>query len=92
MPIARLTLYSRPGCHLCDDMKAAVRRVARDVPFTLEEVDISTDPALEAQYGVEIPVLLVNGKKAAKYRIDDRELRRILEGRSGGPGRSGGTR
>ena len=89
MPVARLTLYSRPGCHLCDDMKATVRRVAREVPLLLEEVDISTDPAFEAQYGVEIPVLLVDGKKAAKYRIDEDGLRRILAGRSGGPGGAG---
>jgi glutaredoxin len=73
-----LTIYSRPGCHLCDDMKAVVRHVGETVPLTLDEVDISTDPALEAQYGVEIPVLLVNGRKAAKYRLTERELLRIL--------------
>jgi hypothetical protein len=70
-------------------MKAAIARVARDVPLTLEEVDISTDPALEARYGVEIPVLLVNGRKAAKYRVSDAELRRILTSRAGGAGRAG---
>lgn len=75
-----LTLYSRPGCHLCEDMKAAIERVARAVPLTLEEVDISTDAALEQRYGLEIPVLLIDGKKAAKYRVTDVELRRILEG------------
>ena len=64
-----LTLYSRPGCHLCDEMKAVVARVATAVPLALEEIDISTDPALEARYGLEIPVLLVDGKKAAKYRV-----------------------
>ena len=78
-----LTLYSRPGCHLCDDMKAVVERVARTstpVP-TIEVVDISSDPELEALYGLEIPVLLVNGKKAAKYRVTEDELLRILKGR-----------
>ena len=84
-----LTLYTRPGCHLCDEMKAAIARAARDVPLTLEEVDISTDPALEARYGVEIPVLLVNGRKAAKYRVSDAELARILTSRAGGAGRAG---
>lgn len=78
-----LTLYTRPGCHLCDEMKAAIARAGRDEPLTLEEVDISTDPALEARYGVEIPVLLVNGRKAAKYRVSDAELRRILTARAG---------
>ena len=81
--MSSLTIYSRPGCHLCDDMKAVVRTVARTVPLALEEVDISTDPALEAQYGLEIPVLMVDGKKAAKYRIGEEELRRLLAGRAG---------
>jgi len=76
-----LTIYSRPGCHLCDEMKAAVARVARTIPLALEDIDISTDPALEARYGVEIPVLMVDGKKAAKYRVTEDELLRILEGR-----------
>ena len=77
-----LTIYSRPGCHLCDEMKAVVRSVARSVPLSLEEIDISTDPGLEARYGLEIPVLMVEGKKAAKYRIGEGELMRILAGRA----------
>jgi len=64
-------------------MKALVQRVARTIPIALEEVDISTDSALEAQYGLEIPVLLVEGKKAAKYRIGEEELRKVLAGRAG---------
>ena len=81
--VIALTLFSRPGCHLCDDMKAVVARVTR-APFetvTIEEVDISTDAELEALYGLEIPVLLVNGKRAAKYRVTEEELRRILASR-----------
>jgi len=76
----QLTIYSRPGCHLCDEMKAVVERVVRSAagPLTIEAIDISTDPALEARYGVEIPVLLVDGKKVAKYRIGEEALRRIL--------------
>jgi Glutaredoxin-like domain (DUF836) len=73
-----ITIYSRPGCHLCDEMKLVVARVARSVPLTLTEIDISTDPALEALYGLEIPVLVVEGKKAAKYRVTEEELRRLL--------------
>jgi thiol-disulfide isomerase/thioredoxin len=81
--VIALTLYSRPGCHLCDDMKAIVDRVVRTMPepAIVEEVDISTDPDLEARYGLEIPVLLVNGKKAAKVRTTEDELRRVLAGR-----------
>jgi hypothetical protein len=77
-----LTVYSRPGCHLCDDMKAVVDRVARSIPSTIEIVDISGDPDLETRYGLEIPVLLVDGKKAAKYRVTEDELRRILLARA----------
>jgi hypothetical protein len=77
-----LTLYSRPGCHLCDDMKAVVERVALSVPLTIEVVDITTDPVLEARYGLEIPVLLIEGKRAAKYRVSEDELTRILGGRA----------
>jgi len=85
-----LTIYSRPGCHLCDEMKAVVTRTGRSFPIVLEEIDISTDPALEARYGLEIPVLVIDGKKVAKYRVTEEELRRILTSRSGGPGGPGG--
>jgi hypothetical protein len=80
-----LTLYSRPGCHLCDEMKGVVQRVigAAEVPATVEEIDISTDAHLEERYGLEIPVLLIDGRKAAKYRVTEAELTRILRERAG---------
>jgi glutaredoxin len=81
----RLTIYSRPGCHLCDEMKAVVAQAiakrakrADHGDVTVEEVDISGDRALLDLYELEIPVLLVNGKKAAKYRITEAELLRRL--------------
>ena len=75
-----LTLYSRPGCHLCDEMKVVVQRAARSAsePVTIEVVDISTDPELETRYGLEIPVLLMDGRKVAKYRVTEEALTRIL--------------
>lgn len=78
--VIELTIYSRPGCHLCDEMKAAVTRVASfsSSPISVEEIDISTDAELERRYGPEVPVLMVNGRKAAKYRIVEEELRRLL--------------
>ena len=81
-----VSIYSRPGCHLCDDMKAVVHKVARTIPLSFEEIDISKDAALEAEFGLEIPVLFVAGKKAAKYRVGEEELRKILAGRAGGAG------
>jgi len=84
-----LTIYSRPECHLCDDMKAIVRRVVADTgcdihqTATLVDIDISGNKDLEACYGLEVPVLLVNGKKAAKYRVTEEELRKRLGAESG---------
>ena len=80
-----ITIYSRPGCHLCDAMKATVQRAARasGAPVTIEAIDISTDADLEARYGAEIPVLLVDGKKAAKYRVTEAEVTRMLRARHG---------
>jgi thiol-disulfide isomerase/thioredoxin len=80
-----LTLYSRPGCHLCDEMKTVVQRVVRanKAPIAVEEVDISSSRDLEARYGLEIPVLLVDGRKVAKYRVTDGELMRILASTDG---------
>ncbi len=73
-----LTLYSRPGCHLCDDMKAVVLPAVREFGCELDEVDISGNEELEARFGTDIPVLFVNGRKAFKYRVSERELRKRL--------------
>jgi len=80
--VIAITIYSRAGCHLCDEMKAVVQRVASGIA-SIEEVDIANDPALESLYGVEIPVLLINGKKVAKYRVSEEDLRRALHRRDG---------
>ena len=74
----RLTLYGRAECHLCHEMRTVVDAVAREVPFELEEVDVDDDPALVVAYGEEVPVLVVNGRKAFKYRVTARELRARL--------------
>jgi glutaredoxin len=83
----RLTIYSKPGCHLCDEMKSLVHRVlashSSDKCAFVEEIDISIDSALLDQYGLEIPVLLIDGKKVAKYRVPEEELRRMLNARRG---------
>jgi len=73
-----LTLYSRADCCLCEEMKAVLAQVQENIPFTLEQIDISTDPELESRFGQEIPVLFVNGHKAFKYRLTAGELRRRL--------------
>ena len=80
-----LTLYTRPGCHLCQEMKVIVERVIREtrVAAQIEEIDIANNPDLEERYGLQIPVLLVNGKKAAKYRVTEDELALMLNARAG---------
>ena len=74
----RLTLYGRAECHLCEEMRAVVEDVARDVPLLLEDVDVDGDPALVAAYGTEVPVLCVNGRRAFKYRVEAPALRARL--------------
>ncbi len=78
MSVPRLVLYGRAECHLCDEMKAVVDEVRRDTPLELAIVDVDTDPALVAAYGLEVPVLVIDGRKAFKYRVDARALRRRL--------------
>lgn len=80
-----LTIYSRPGCHLCEEMKAVVERVRREHAFELTERDISGNPDLEQRYGQEIPVLELDGKRIAKYRIDETGLERALRSRGTSP-------
>ena len=73
-----VTIFSRPGCHLCDDMKDLVRKVARTIPLTLEDIDIYGDDELEERYGLEIPVLFVNGKRITNGRIKEDALIEVL--------------
>jgi hypothetical protein len=72
-------------------MKAVVDRVSRSAGrgVTIEEIDISSDPELESRYGLEIPVLTVDGRKAAKYRVTEQELTRLLTARAGPAGEAG---
>ncbi len=76
-----VTIYSRPGCHLCDDMKALLTKVSRSIPLSIEEIDIYADDELEELYGLEIPVLFIEGKKIAAGRIAEDALVRILTSR-----------
>ncbi len=79
MSVPRVVLYGRAECHLCDEMKAIVETVRRHVPFELELVDVDGDPALARAYGLEVPVLTIDGRKAFKYRVDEAALRRRLQ-------------
>ena len=75
---AIVTIYTRPGCHLCEVAKAAIHASGCDGQFSLEEVNIDEDPALRERYGYDIPVIFINGVKAFKHRVDAVEFKRKL--------------
>lgn len=74
-----VTLYGKPGCHLCDEARAVVMRVREERAFHLEEVDISLDPVLHREYGERIPVVAVAGVEAFQYHVDPQGLGRLLD-------------
>lgn len=65
----RLTLYSRPGCHLCEEMRREVENLLGDLPHEWNVVDVDLDPELARRYGESIPILFVNGHLFAKIRL-----------------------
>ena len=80
-PQARVTLYSRPGCHLCDDARAIIERVCAEVGTSYVEVSIDDDPALQERFGEEIPVTFVDGRQHDFWRVDEHRLRTALTAR-----------
>ena len=67
-------IYSRPGCHLCDEAKDVIERVQHRFAFGLRIINIETDPELEQEYGEQIPVVFINGIKAFQYHVDEAEF------------------
>lgn len=74
-----LTLYTRPGCHLCDEAKQALAPLLREFGARLHEINIDLDPALSARYTNDVPVIFLGTRKVAKHRLDPRQLRRQLQ-------------
>jgi glutaredoxin len=74
-----VTLYTRPGCHLCEEAKAAVAPLLREFGAVLHEVNIENDAVLEGRYGWDIPVIFIGARKAAKHRVDVEQFRRQLQ-------------
>lgn len=73
-----VTLYTRPGCHLCEDAKKAIMPILREARAILREVNIENDTVLEERYGLDIPVIFIGARKAAKHRVDKKQFRRQL--------------
>jgi hypothetical protein len=87
--VRTVTLHGRPGCHLCDDARAALVRLQAVEPFALEVVDIEGDPALHARYLERIPVIALDGEELFDFFVDERALLARL--RAGGAERGGSS-
>jgi len=75
---ARVVMYGRPGCHLCEQAAEVIARVCDDLGETWVEVSIDDDDALREEYGEEIPVTLVDGRRHDFWRVDEARLRAAL--------------
>ena len=75
---SRVTLYSKPGCHLCDDARVVIERVCTDLGAGFDEVDITSSEELMGTYGEQIPVTFVDGRQHDFWRVDETRLRRAL--------------
>jgi hypothetical protein len=73
-----ITLLTRPGCHLCDDARAVIARVAADLGVSWGERDITQSAADLREYGEMIPVTLIDGVQHDFWRVDERRLRLAL--------------
>ena len=75
---ARITLYSKPGCHLCDEAREVIARVCAEVGTSYDVVDITTSMELINAYGEQIPVTFVDGRQHDFWRVDEARLRKAL--------------
>ncbi len=76
--VIRVVAYGKRECALCDEVKATLLAVRREIPFELDEVDIEATPELREAYEERIPLVFVNGRLAFKFRVDEAALRRRL--------------
>ena len=80
-PRAHVIVYSRPGCHLCDEAKQAIADAQCFDEYTLEEINIESDPGLLQRYRYDIPVITIDGVEAFKHRLTSETFREKLQGR-----------
>jgi glutaredoxin len=76
--MSRVTMYGKPGCHLCDDAREIIRAVCAELGEEWTEIDITQDDQLFTQYGEQIPVTFVDGKQHDFWRVDPARLRKAL--------------
>jgi glutaredoxin len=77
--VALITIYSKPGCHLCDRAKEVIERCHAKAEFSLEVVDISQDPELLQRYRDDIPVILLDGNEIARHFVRERKVLELLQ-------------
>lgn len=78
----QVTLYTRPGCHLCDEAKSQIVPLLAEFGAQLREVNIDADPVLHERYNLDVPVIFLADRKIAKHRVDLSQFRRqLLEAR-----------
>ncbi len=73
-----VVVYSRKGCHLCEVVKESLSKLSRRGGFTWQEIDVDGDTKLRREYNDEVPVVFIDGHKAFKYHMDEREFLRRL--------------
>jgi glutaredoxin len=78
--MVRVLMYSRPGCGLCDEAREMIAAQRGRTLFAYEEVDVSGNDALELEYGIRIPVVLVDGEELFEIRVDPRAFAEAVRG------------
>ena len=78
-PGPRVIIYSRPGCHLCEEAKEVIEASGYREEYTLEEINIESDAELLRRYRYDIPVITINGEEAFRHRVTADEFRQKLE-------------
>lgn len=71
-------IYTKEGCHLCEEAKSTLLAAQKDFPFKLEEIDITADKVIYEEFKEKIPLIFIDGKMAFKYRVEEKGLRRKL--------------
>ena len=84
-PGPEVTIYTKPGCHLCEEAKFAIAPLLREFHASLREIDIENDPTLTQRFGCDIPVIYIGRRKSAKHRVNLQQFRRQLQDASGQP-------
>jgi glutaredoxin len=79
--VSRVVVYSKPGCHLCEQALVALQALSGERAFELEEVDITSDEALHRRYFERIPVITVDGEEVCDYFLDETLVLERLESR-----------